>query len=49
MSDKDKCQHCSYVPNAEDSTDYLMLVIDEAGRVASLCKHCWLKNRQSDR
>jgi len=49
MDDNDKCRRCGYIPNAEDKQDYLMLVIDEAGRVVNLCKHCWLKRRTSDK
>ena len=49
----DSCKRCGYIPNAEDSTDYLMLVIEHNEErhptVISLCKRCWLKNRQSDR
>ena len=46
------CKRCRYVP-AEDSQDYLMLVIEynesRHPTVIPLCKRCWISQRQSDR
>lgn len=52
-TNRTKCDRCGYHPNEQDSQDYLMLVLDQdADRKpvsVALCKHCWVKNRQSDR